>query len=424
MLWILEERLDDKVAEVDTGLDSDDAASRKGATDAEVTEHGVLVGIVGVAAGIVGVHAEVVAQTVREESNARPALKNLLLVALENTNLEKAVNGNLVRQEMDIIPEDALLQRSDTLVLHLEDDIVDFPALLGELAVDGESTGDVRGIAIPLASRIEQKVELASHVGVVGNVVKSGRSSAAGDDAVVGLVAGALGDAVSEEDGLQLALVLNVLHLLHDQLVSLGADLVGLGHDGQFVFVLDHARDFDGFLEDGKVLVVEFEEGDLVRDLVGDRKYGRALGLLAADMGEGGVDIAGVLDLVDVPVLLGLFGGDRQARPDDRLGIDGWDEEGGLVGVHVVHVVAVGEGAAGHVVEVAALAERLGLVVVLEQLGGAALEVEDSRCAGHLVADVVGDALRMALGRVFALEGGLVIHSGGGGHCAVAIWEG
>ena len=86
------------------------------------------------------VHAEVVPQPMREESNTRPRLENLLLVALEDADGVQPVNGNLVGQKMDIVPHDALLQGGCAVQLHLQHDVVDLAGLLAELARDGEGT--------------------------------------------------------------------------------------------------------------------------------------------------------------------------------------------------------------------------------------------------------------------------------------------
>ncbi len=58
--------------------------------------------------------------------------------------------------------------------------------------------------------------------------------------------------------------------------------------------------------------------------------------------------------------------------------------------------------------------KRLGLVIILEELGLSALEVQHARRVGALGADLVDDAAGVVLGGVLPLEDGLVIDSHGG----------
>lgn len=79
-------------------------------------------------------------------------------------------------------------------------------------------------------------------------------------------------------------------------------------------------------------------------------------------MSQRRVDLGGVLDLVDVVQLEGLVDGGWKAGPDDIVRIDRGDEEGRFGRLDVVGEVAVGQVAAGEVVEVAALAVEPGEV--------------------------------------------------------------
>lgn len=126
-------------------------------------------------------------------------------------------------------------------------------------------------------------------------------------------------------------------------------------------------------------------------------------------MSQRRVDLGGVLDLVDVVQLEGLVDGGWKAGPDDIVRIDRGDEEGRFGRLDVVGEVAVGQVAAGEVVEVAALAEGLGRVIVLEKLGHAALEIENAIGLGILLADLINDATGVRLARVLALEHGFEI---------------
>jgi len=143
--------------------------------------------------------------------------------------------------------------------------------------------------------------------------------------------------------------------------VRLAGYLVGLCYQSQLVLGLDGARHLDGLFQDGQVLVVELEEGDILRHL---GRYGEDGGLGhgrrgRAEVRERRIDVVGVLDFVHLPLLPRLFGADGEAGPYDALGIDGRDEEDRSGRVHVVEEVAVGQRAAGEVVEEPALSVSL-----------------------------------------------------------------
>ena len=64
--------------------------------------------------------------------------ENILLATLQNTKLEEAVDGNLMGFEVNIVPDHSLFEHVNTDELHLQDDIIDRPALCAKLAVDGK----------------------------------------------------------------------------------------------------------------------------------------------------------------------------------------------------------------------------------------------------------------------------------------------
>ena len=157
MRGVFEIRIDDEFAKVDlkgelvtaikmfcwrwgayTRLDGDDTASGQLSSHAQVSEQLILVGKVGVATSIVGVHAKVVTQTVRKESSACASLEDLILVALQNTCLEQTVDGNLVGQHVDVVPENTFLEDVYAGLLHLENRFVNVARLFGEFARERE----------------------------------------------------------------------------------------------------------------------------------------------------------------------------------------------------------------------------------------------------------------------------------------------
>lgn len=190
-----------------------------------------------------------------------------------------------------------------------------------------ENTYNIRSIIVPLGSGINQQQLLACQRSVVGNVMQRRRSSAAGHDGMVRHLLCAVGNAPLQKHGLELPLVGRLLGLFDDGLVRRAGNGVGLADHGHLELVLDNARDLDGGLEQLKVLVLEADEGDVVRHLVLDGVDGR-VGAVAREVSERGVDLGGELHLVDVVELEGVVDGGWQTGPDDIVGVDRGDEEG------------------------------------------------------------------------------------------------
>lgn len=87
------------------------------------------------------VHAEVMTEAVREESSAGASGKDLVSVALEDTELEEAINGNLVGLDMEVVVQHAALEALGGVLVHLVDNVVDVAGFLGEFTADGECSG-------------------------------------------------------------------------------------------------------------------------------------------------------------------------------------------------------------------------------------------------------------------------------------------
>lgn len=189
--------------------------------------------------------------------------------------------------------------------------------------------------------------------GVV-NVMEGGSGTATAKDGVVGHFLCVVGVAALEEGSLKLLLRLGRLCALHGGNVAEARDVVGLADEGDLVLVLDNAGLFNGGLEGCQVLCGVRVERDVVRDLVGNGIDGR-LWAGAAELGEDRRDFGGWFDIVDIVEFEGVVNCGGKAGPDDVLGVDGRDEEGGLVGLDVVDEVAVCEVAASKVVEEATL---------------------------------------------------------------------
>lgn len=84
-------------------------------------------------------------QPMREERDARARLHDLLLLALQDPDSKQSLNGDLVRAEVHVVPEDPRLEHGDALGRHAKGDVVDGAGLGGELAREGERAGLCHG---------------------------------------------------------------------------------------------------------------------------------------------------------------------------------------------------------------------------------------------------------------------------------------
>lgn len=129
-----------------------------------------------------------------------------------------------------------------------------------------------------------------------------------------------------QKGSVQLLLGDGSLGALNDGLVSQTGDVIGLLDHGNLKLILDNTGDLNGLLNGLKVLVSKFEEGDMIGHLVGNGKDARVAALLG-EVGEGGVDLGGELDLVDIVAAQGVVDAEREAGPNDIIRINGGDEE-------------------------------------------------------------------------------------------------
>lgn len=95
----------------------------------------------------------------REEGGRQAALEHLLSGTLEDAELDKLLNQNLVGVEVQLIPVHADLRALLALLLHAEHDIVDLPSLGCELAAVAHGYGarHIGSIALPVAARVDEK---------------------------------------------------------------------------------------------------------------------------------------------------------------------------------------------------------------------------------------------------------------------------
>lgn len=106
------------------------------------------------AAGVMRVHAQIMAETMREESDASPILTDLLLIALQDAHTQQPLDRNLMRHRMHIIPQHALPQHLQTSFLHPQHHVIHPPTLPTKPPPYRKRPRDIRRIAPILPSRI------------------------------------------------------------------------------------------------------------------------------------------------------------------------------------------------------------------------------------------------------------------------------
>lgn len=176
-----------------------------------------------------------------------------------------------------------------------------------------------------------------------------------GENAVVGLFSAAIRYALLQEQALQLPLITSLLDRLQDRSMRNRRDLISSPSERDLVRILHDPALLNSFLQQAEILVLKLEEGDVIRDLVGNGVY--VLGLAVGR--ERRIHLVGRCDCVYVVELGGFFCRQRQTGPHHRLGINRRDEKRALSGRDVVCVGGIWQIATCEVEEVSTLSGEL-----------------------------------------------------------------
>ena len=154
---------------------------------------------------------DVMAQAVGIEGRAGSELVDLVRVTLEDSQLQKPLDGDLVGQDVEIVHLDAGLESRNTRLLHFLHDLVDrFGLLAGPGSGNGECAGHVAGVELVFASGVEANELSTLQWFVVFEVVEGACVLAAAGDDWICLFGCAVGDAGVGELTLDLSFVLEV----------------------------------------------------------------------------------------------------------------------------------------------------------------------------------------------------------------------
>lgn len=193
------------------------------------------------------------AQPMREKRHADAFPHQLFDGAVaEDPQVQEPLHRDLVRAQVERFPVHAGLEEGEGGALHAEDEGVDGAGggVEGAPRAEGHRARDVGAVAVPFGAGVDEDVGAGGEGLVVVLVVQGGGVFAAAEDAVVGLVFGAVGDAAGGEDGFEVLFVAGGGEGAEDGGVGGRGDGVGLPDESDFVGVFGHAAFVDGGVEE------------------------------------------------------------------------------------------------------------------------------------------------------------------------------
>eukprot|EP00050_Salpingoeca_kvevrii_P006093 m.287376 g.287376 ORF g.287376 m.287376 type:complete len:522 (+) comp11763_c0_seq1:119-1684(+) len=390
--------------EVDAGLDCQDHTLLEDAAKAERAETRLVgaLNTLGVTANIVGVKANQVAEAVGHEDGTDECLHHLVDVALEKPSGLELFAVNAVRKTVHVLVGHTGLDLRKDSTVRLQDGVVNDLLVLGKLAVGRERAGDVRSVAVVLASHVKKAHVAILDLLVIGSsrvaVVQRGAVVATATDARVRLEAHAtVVVAIVTKHALKLVLVEARADVAHDFLVREARDLVGVTHHidlGRRLVnaALDNLVK-ENVLVDSKVAHALKLDGDTHHLAVGVQTiHDEELRLATMHGAKDGGELVHVADTVDLVLGLEVVGRVDLAHPHRILGGEAGDEEDALARCNVDRAIAVWLADAKDPVEVRLLAEERLVVRVVATERLAAHEDSDARVRAPGLADALHEA--------------------------------
>ena len=206
----------------------------------------------GVGAAVVHVHAQPVAGAVHVKRKIGALFNHVLqaadLVGVQQPQVQHALgqhfDGGLVRVGKARASAGGVHRR----LLGCQHQLVERALRPGEFAVGRKSAGDVRGVAVELATGVNQHQLAVAHQPRVGAVVQHAGVFAGRDDGAVGRALRAVAAKLVQQLGVQVVfahLLARAQHAraeLHGADVAPGADLRGAAHGGLLKRVFDQAH--------------------------------------------------------------------------------------------------------------------------------------------------------------------------------------
>ncbi len=210
-----------------------------------------------IAAAIVHIHAQPVAGAVHIELKVVAVGNHVLhaahLVLVEQAQVQQTLRKHFHGGVVRIDKSRAGLRCRHSCFLRGQHQVIESSLLPGESAVGGEGAGDVAGVAIELASGIDQHQLAIANQALVGPVMQHAGVCATGHDGAVGRVLRALLTEFVQQFGVQMVFAHFLPGAQHGRTALHGAnmrmrtDARSTAHDVQLVRVFDEAH----FIEQG-----------------------------------------------------------------------------------------------------------------------------------------------------------------------------
>ena len=128
-------------------------------------------------------------------------------------------------------------------------------------------------------------------------IMQRGGRSPTRNNRMIRLLPRSIRNTLLNKKPLQLPLILRMLHSLQNSRVSNSTYRIRLPRQRNFIFIFHGSTFFNSLLEEGEILLVELEEGDVGGDLVGDGPYRRACSFMCEEGSYfvGGADVVYVV---------------------------------------------------------------------------------------------------------------------------------
>ncbi len=127
---------------------------------------------------------------------------------------------------------------------------------------------NIRSIAIVLSTSIKQKIQLSLQRFGILLVVQRSRSSSASNNRMISLLSRSVRDRLSNKETFQLSLILCMLNRLQNCRVCNCANMIGVSRQSYLILILYGSAFLDSKLKESEVFLVEFEEGDVIANLI------------------------------------------------------------------------------------------------------------------------------------------------------------
>src|SRR5690606_37037143 len=181
-------------------------------------------------AGVVHIHAQPVAGAVHVEAAVVAVFQHAVQAAIDEAEVEHALGEHLDGGIVGLVPVRAGAGGLTRGGLGGEHDLIHVALRAGEAAIDREGPGDVGGVAVELAARVDQQQVAVVEALIVFDVVQHAGVGAAGDDAGVGGRLAAGGAEGVQQFGFDLEFVAARAGGAHGAAVGVGGDLRGAAH--------------------------------------------------------------------------------------------------------------------------------------------------------------------------------------------------